>query len=178
MNFGIMSAAMSGSMYIQNQIPQYLLSKMLELGLDTSNVQSASEARALIQQAEAQQKQQAQSKEDNKQGSGANNSGSFSNESPVVRQKAVELAEKVGITVSQNQTIDDILNNIQNVLDKLLKAAADDNDEGLYNTIVALQRQLDSVKAEANGTTEAETKMYSFMDMLAAQNKFTHNLNN
>lgn len=165
MTINAISASMAANMYIaENELPRWIISKLEELGINPEGITSTGHAKELIQKAE-----ESKSKEQNQDQDQDNNSE--------LRKRAVELAEKTGVKVKNSDTTDDIIKNIENVLDKALKIAVSRNDEALYNTIKAYKQQLDGIIADNNGGSISNSIVYSFMDMVAQQNKYALNLN-
>lgn len=170
MSINAISAAMSASVYVQaagNKIPSWFLDKLVDLGINTEEVTSASQAKALISKAE-------ESKEETDDSSEQTDKNG---ESVELRRKAEDLADDLGVKVKESDTIDDIIDNIQDVIDKTMKIAIKDNDEALFNAMKAYQGDLDDIIAENNGGGISNNIVYSFMDMVAEQNKYALKLN-
>lgn len=174
MTVSAISSAMSVYTYLQNStnktLSEDLIEKLSSLGIDPSSVSSTAEALQAISEAE-------ESSETDTESEGDEEEGETSDESPVLRERAERLADKVGIEVSENDTIDDILDNVQDVIDKMLSYAVDKNDRAMYDKFKSYQTDLDNIQSEMNGGGFSGTAVFSFMDMVAEQNKYALNLN-
>ncbi len=176
MTINAISSAMSVSIYLQSaskSLSSDLIEKLLDLGINPSTVTSEAEATRLITEAEETDKA---STSDSEQEEDSSNQSTGSAE---LYNKAVDLADKVGVRVSEGDDIDDILDKVQDVIDKMLSYAIDTNDESLYDKFQVYQSDLDDINAEMNGGgfTYSGTTVYSFMDMVAEQNKYALGLN-
>ena len=168
---GISLFAGANAYSMVNAIPEYLKHKLLEYGIDPESVSSSQEALNLI----------AKAKKDN-QGSivnmQAHEEEGVQNESPLLK-KAKALAAKIGLQVSKNDSLEDILANIQDALNKLLALAKETNDEDLAEKILGFQHELDRLIETKNGGGEVENNsVYAVLDAIAEQNKYALGLNN
>lgn len=158
MSINSISSQTGGNLYISEiKLPKYLLDELEALGIDPSQVKSAADAKKLIQEAN----------ESNNKESFEDNSNTNSN----LRERAEALAEKLNIQVSDNDTIDEILDNVNSVIDFLLNHAIRTNDESEYKKIMHLKNEAKSIEAENNGGSTAQNLVFSYMDLIANQNK-------
>ena len=167
---GVSLFAGANSYMMANAIPEYLKHKLLELGYDPESVSSKQEAMNLI----------AKAKRDNE----AHNvnlqpkQDEIQNDNPLMK-KAKELAARVGVAVSGEDSLEDILSSIQDVLNKLLRVAKQTGDEDLAETVLGFQRDLDKIIEAKNGGGDVENNaVYSVLDAIAEQNKYALGLNN
>lgn len=167
MSINAISAAMSASVYIQqigNKLPEWLIEKLVDAGIDPNDVSSISEGKKLLE--ETPQAPKSDSKD-----------GAQNGESKDLREKAIDLADKLGIKVDDNDKLEDIIQYIQEVIDMVMKAAIAKNDESLFNEMQNYQSDLDGIVAEHNGGGVSNSVVYSFMDMVAEQNKYALGIN-
>ena len=167
---GVSLFAGANSYMMANAIPEYLKHKLLELGYDPESVSSKQEALNLIAKAKRDNEKQAVNLEPKQD--------KIQSDNPLLK-KAKELAEKVGVAVSDDDTLEDILSSIQDVLNKLLKIAKDTCDEDLAETVLGFQHELDRLIEAKNGGGEVENNtVYSVLEAIAEQNKYALGLNN
>ncbi len=164
-----LSLAMAASYQIgnSNTLPNYIKDQLKEIGVDPDSVSGIVQAKKLI--ADAANKADKTNKEESK-----NNN---EDENPDTRQRAIDLANKIGIKVKDSDTTEDILSIIQSVLDRMLKRAVNTEDEALYNRLKELRIELGRIEADEKGAGYSNTSVMSYMDMLANQNKTVHKLN-
>lgn len=148
-----------------NVIPEYIKKKLLELGFDPESVSSLQEALNIVAKAERQKQHQEISIEDRKE--------TAKMEDPLLK-KAKALAAKIGIQVSEDDVLEDVLSKIQTVLNKLLKVAENEGDEDLARKVLSFQHELDRIIEEKNGGGEVSNDtIYNILDAIAQQNKYT-----
>lgn len=134
-------------------------SKLESLGIDSSNVTSEAQAQVLIAQKESEKAQETQKTDS----SGTNSTSSTEEEA---RTEAKSLATTLGLTVSSDDTTEDIISDIQTKITEMMS-----NPE--YRTIaLAYQQQVDSIANKISVTTD----MYSALNQVAANNKYSLNL--
>lgn len=159
MSINAISSAMAGSTYINSissNLPNWLVDKLIDAGIDPVDVTSVYQGKKLLQEVPKVEKD-VKSEEKPKD--------------PLM-DKVLALAEKLGIKVSENDTIEDIMEYIQEVIDALMKMAIKNNDEDLFNQIQKYQNDLNGIIAEYNGGGISNSVVYSFFDMVAEQNKY------
>lgn len=166
MSINAISSAMSASVYLRdvNKLTDEIIEKLNNLGIDPNSVQSVSEANAAIKKAE----------ESNQSETDANSQNNGENKE--LRNKAEDLADKIGVKVSENDTIDDIIDNIKDVIEKMLSYAIDRNDKALYDKFSDYKSDLKDIEADNNGGGYSGIRVFSFMEMIAEQNKFAHGI--
>ena len=102
MSVNAISSAMGASVYLRdvNKLTDDIIEKLNNLGIDPNSVSSVSEANSAIKKAEESNQSQADTTDQN------------NGENQDLRDKAEKLADKIGVKVSENDTIDDIIDNI------------------------------------------------------------------
>lgn len=167
MSINAISSAMGASVYLRdvNKLTDDIIEKLNNLGIDPNSVSSVSEANAAISKAEESSHSESDSTDQN------------NGENQALRDKAEDLADKIGVKVSENDTLDDIIDNITDVIEKMITYAIDRNDKALYDKFSDYKRDLDDIEAENNGGGYSGVRLFSFMEMIAEQNKYAHGLN-
>ena len=167
---GISLFAGANSYIMANAIPEYLKQKLLELGYDPESVSSKQEALNLIAKAKQDNEKEAVNFQPEQE--------EIQTDNPLLK-KAKELAAKIGINISKEDTLENILSKIQDVLNKLLAAAKDNGDEDLAKIVLGFQHELDRIIEAKNGGGEVENNaVYAVLDAIAEQNKYALGLNN
>lgn len=166
MSINAISSAMSASVYLRdvNKLTDDIIEKLNNLGIDPNSVSSVSEANAAIKKAEESNQSDADSTDKN------------NGENQDLRDKVEDLADKIGVKVSENDTIDDIIDNISDVIDKMLAYAIDRNDKSLYDKYSDYKSDLNDIEADNNGGGYSGIRVFSFMEMIAEQNKYAHGI--
>ena len=127
------------------------------LGIDPSTVTSEAQAQILIAQAEAAKQQ--------------NNSGQQQGGNSSEREllsEAKNLASTVGVTVSSNDTLEDIVDNISKELQVMLNS----NDKSKISAAQGYQTQLASISARADSIQNIQQNIFNAMDMISVSNKY------
>lgn len=166
MSINAISSAMSASVYLRdvNKLTDDIIEKLNNLGIDSNSVSSVSEANAAIKKAEESNQSDTDSADKN------------NGENQDLRDRAEDLADKIGVKVSENDTIDDIIDNISDVIDKMLAYAIDRNDKSLYDKYSDYKSDLNDIEADNNGGGYSGIRVFSFMEMIAEQNKYAHGI--
>ena len=154
-----LSSAQAGavSTYQNNTLSAATKQKLEALGIDPSSV--TSEAQALISQAEATQHQQNANSE--------NNGGGNSSEQELMSE-AKSLATAVGASVSSDDTLDDIISNI----DTKIQAMLNSGDENQFKLAQGYQSQLASLSERADTVTSTQNNIFNAMNMVSVSNKY------
>ena len=155
------SSAQAGavSTYQNNTLSAATKQKLEALGIDPSSVTSEAQAQALISQAEATQHQQNANSE--------NNGGGNSSEQELMSE-AKSLATAVGASVSSDDTLDDIINNI----DTKIQAMLNSGDENQFKLAQGYQSQLASLSERADTVTSTQNNIFNAMNMVSVSNKY------
>ena len=156
----------------QSELPLSLINKMKSLGINPDEAGSVAEAYNLIKEAQKNQNVQ------NAQNSSNDETKNNNEESSAARDEAVELANKIGVKVSENDSAEDIISNLKSYIEKMLSYAVDTYDKALYDKFSEYKRLLKDIEPKESGGTFSDTNVFSFMDMVAQQNKFALNLGN
>lgn len=156
-----LSSAQAGavSTYQNNILSAATKQKLEALGIDPSSVTSEAQAQALISQAEATQHQQNANSE--------NNGGGNSSEQELMSE-AKSLATAVGASVSSDDTLDDIISNI----DTKIQAMLNSGDENQFKLAQGYQSQLASLSERADTVTSTQNNIFNAMNMVSVSNKY------
>ena len=156
-----LSSAQAGavSTYQNNTLSAATKQKLEALGIDPSSATSEAQAQALISQAEATQHQQNANSE--------NNGGGNSSEQELMSE-AKSLATAVGASVSSDDTLDDIINNI----DTKIQAMLNSGDENQFKLAQGYQSQLASLSERADTVTSTQNNIFNAMNMVSVSNKY------
>ncbi|MFQ8626285.1 MAG: hypothetical protein ACLSA2_07375 [Candidatus Gastranaerophilaceae bacterium] len=156
-----LSSAQAGavSTYQNNTLSAATKQKLEALGIDPSSVTSEAQAQALISQAEATQHQQNANSE--------NNGGGNSSEQELMSE-AKSLATAVGASVSSDDTLDDIISNI----DTKIQAMLNSGDENQFKLAQGYQSQLASLSERADTVTSTQNNIFNAMNMVSVSNKY------
>ena len=146
------SQSMALSAYKIEELSTSTKMKLEALGIDPSSVTSEAQAQQLIAQAEATKHQQ---------------QGGKSSEQELISE-AKELASKVGVTVSTNDTLDDITGNIA----EEIQAMMDTGDPSKIKAAQQYQSELAAISDEANAITNTQQNIFNAMDMISVSNKY------
>ncbi|MCD8024389.1 MAG: hypothetical protein LUE64_02520 [Candidatus Gastranaerophilales bacterium] len=154
MSISAISAALSASyMYGSSSQLNKLIDKLTEDETSASSVSSASESDISVETEETEETEANQGNSD-------------------LMERAKTLAQKLGIDVNDNDDLDEILDEIQIAIDELMDKAVENNDESLFNVAKGYKSELNMLIEENNGGSVSPTIVYSFMDMIAEQNKY------
>ncbi len=130
------------------------IGKLLSLGIDINEVSSETEAKKLIEEAE---------KEEDKENENSSEDKTKNSEAENLYNDIKNLGRKVGINVSKNENIEDILDKISQRLEEF--------EENSYNSnLNVFQSELDILERQFKNLYSGESSILSAMDMLS-QNK-------
>lgn len=150
----------------QLQISEATKRKLIALGIDPTSVTSEAQAQSLI--LAAQQKQQIQQTAQNDKG---NNNPS---ETELI-SKAKTLADKMGISVSNNESLTDILSSISSKISTL--SAQTNGDNSKIKELQDFQAELSEIQNEFSTVQQNQDSMYNAMNYSANMNKLALGLN-
>ena len=142
----------------QEELSSSTKMKLESLGIDPTTVTSEAQAQALIAQAEATK---------NQQNAGQQQGGGNSSEQELLSE-AKSLASTVGVTVSSNDTIDDIIDNISAQLQVMMNSG----DQLKISQAQSLQTQLASISDRADSIQSTQQNIFNAMNMVSISNKY------
>ena len=131
--------------------------KLEALGIDPSSVTSEAQAQILIAQAEA-------AKQQNNTGQ---QQGGNSSEQELLTE-AKNLATRVGVTVSSNDSLDTIVDNISKEIQIMLNSG----DKSKVSTAQGFQTQLASISERAEAIQSTQQNIFNTMNMISVSNKY------
>ena len=132
--------------------------KLEALEIDPSTVTSEAQAQTLIAQAEAAKHQN---------NAGQQQQGGNSSEQELLSE-AKNLASQVGVTVSSNDSLDTIIDNISKEIQVMLNSG----DKSKMATAQGFQTQLASISGRAESIQSTQQNIFNAMDMISASNKY------
>lgn len=134
-------------------------SKLAELGIQETDGMTESEAQAKI--AQAQQQQIAQNQSENEDNSSEEE----------IRSEAKSLASAVGISVSSDDDVSEILNKIGNELEEMLENA--EGNPSVLSQLSSYLSQLTSLDSQYDNIQTSQNNMYKAMNMVSTNNKIS-----
>lgn len=132
--------------------------KLEALGIDPSTVTTEAQAQTLIAQAEAAKQQN---------NAGQQQQGGNSSEQELLSE-AKNLATEVGVTVSSNDSLDDIVDNISKEIQVMLNSG----DQSKISSAQSYQAQLASISGRAEAIQSIQQNIFNAMDMISVSNKY------
>lgn len=132
--------------------------KLEALGIDPSTVTTEAQAQTLIAQAEAAKQQN---------NAGQQQQGGNSSEQELLSE-AKNLATEVGVTVSSNDSLDDIVDNISKEIQVMLNSG----DQSKISSAQSYQAQLTSISGRAEAIQSTQQNIFNAMDMISVSNKY------
>ena len=142
----------------QEELSSSTKMKLESLGIAPTTVTSEAQAQALIAQAEATK---------NQQNAGQQQGGGNSSEQELLSE-AKSLASTVGVTVSSNDTLDDIIDNISAQLQVMMNSG----DKSKISQAQSLQTQLASISDRADSIQSTQQNIFNAMNMVSISNKY------
>lgn len=141
--------------------------KLQALGIDPSCVTSEAQAQSLINAAQTRQQVQKANNE-------SNSKNTCSSEAELI-SRAKSLASKLGVSVSNNSPLTEILSSISSKINSLSNQSS---TEG-YNIqkLQQFQAELYSIQNEYSTVKQSQNSMYTAMNLTANMNKFSLGLN-
>lgn len=140
-----------------NQLSEETKAKLQALGINPTTVSSEAEAQSLIAQVEA------MSKTDQ-----ARPQSNSSDQTLLTRAK--DLAEEVGVKVSQTDTTDEICEKIAQKIEQLVAQCG--NDSSQMSNIEEYQRELASIDSRYSTKIDSQESIFAAMNMISASNKY------
>ena len=159
-SIGSMSSIQSAavSTYKQEELSSSTKLKLEALGIDPASVTSEAQAQTLIAQAEAAKQQNS---------AGQQQQGGNSSEQELLTE-AKNLATQVGVTVSSNDSLDDIVDNISKEIQVMLNS----QDKSEVSAAQSYQTQLASISGRAEAIQSTQQNIFNAMDMISISNKY------
>ena len=133
------------------------------LGIDTSSIITEAQGQAALKSAKTKTEQPQKTQATNKNSSMAE-----------IKDEAKQLAAKIGVSVSDNDKIDEILTKISAKIESLKSAAGGDKTK--TSEIDGYQAQLESITNSLNSTKSAQSQLSASMNNMAMMNKILLNL--
>ena len=149
--------AMAVSAYKKDELSTSTKMKLEALGIDPTTVTSEAQAQQLIAHAEATKHQHNYQE---KQGGNTSEQQLLS--------EAKELASKVGVTVSTEDTLDDITGNIAD----RIQAMMDSGDPSKIKKAQEYQTELGAISDKADSISITQQNIFNAMDMISVSNKY------
>ena len=156
------SSSISSSYITQSSdtLSEETKAKLTALGIDPSTVSSESEAQSIIAQAEAAAQIEEQSGEQ---------ASSSSSEQDLI-SKAQELADKVGVSLSQNDSLDEMCGKISAKIESLTEQCG--TDAAKLSTLQGYSQELANINAQYAQVQTNQQNMFAAMNMLSVSNKY------
>lgn len=151
----------------QNNISSSTKVKLESLGVNISTVSSESEAQDLINKLKAAKAGTAQQTQEAKK----EESTTFTSEAETL-SSAKSLANSMGLVVASDATAEDIINQISTKIRQLATSSSQSEREMAQ----AYQSQLNSIATQYQSLQNNQTNMYSAMNMMSINNKYSLNL--
>ena len=146
------------SIYKTEELSSTTKLKLEALGIDPSTVTTEAQAQTLIAQAEAAKQQN---------NAGQQQQGGNSSEQELLSE-AKNLATEVGVTVSSNDSLDDIVDNISKEIQVMLNSG----DQSKVSSAQSYQAQLASISGRAETIQSTQQNIFNAMDMISVSNKY------
>lgn len=153
-----MQTAVISSYKTETELSSSTKLKLEALGIDPSTVTSEAQAQTLIAQAEAAKHQN---------NAGQQQQGGNSSEQELLSE-AKNLASQVGVTVSSNDSLDTIIDNISKEIQVMLNSG----DKSKMATAQGFQTQLASISGRAESIQSTQQNIFNAMDMISVSNKY------
>lgn len=153
-----MQTAVISSYKTETELSSSTKLKLEALGIEPSTVTSEAQAQTLIAQAEAAKHQN---------NAGQQQQGGNSSEQELLSE-AKNLASQVGVTVSSNDSLDTIIDNISKEIQVMLNSG----DKSKMATAQGFQTQLASISGRAESIQSTQQNIFNAMDMISVSNKY------
>lgn len=151
----------------QNNISSSTKVKLESLGVNISTVSSESEAQDLINKLKAAKVGTAQQTQEAKK-----EESTTSTSEAETLSSAKSLASSMGLVVASEATAEDIINQISTKIRQLATSSSQAEREMAQ----AYQTQLNSIATQYQSLQNNQTNMYSAMNMMSINNKYSLNL--
>lgn len=134
--------------------------KLAALGINSEGMSEA-EAQMIIQQSQTEEKSN----------TGENKENSTESE---ILSDAKSLAAKVSVSVSTNDDISDVLDNISTKLESMVEDAK--NNPTHLTNVTTHFLELESLDSQYNNMQNSQSNMYAALNMVSSYNKLSHGL--
>lgn len=155
------STLMSSSSSSEQSLTDTTKKKLEALGLDTSNIQTETQGQQKLQEA-----QQSQSQQQN-QGQSQNNNSSQTD----LISEAKSLAGKVGASISDTDSIDDMISKLSTKISAIKTDAGEDNTK--LQQAQQYQSELDSLQNQYTQSQQLQSMLAGSMNAMANANKIS-----
>ena len=152
----------------QSNISSSTKVKLESLGVNISTVSSESEAQELINKLKAAKAGTTQQAQETKQ----DEANTTSTSEAETLSSAKSLASSMGLVVASEATAEDIINQISTRIRQLATSSSQAEREMAQ----AYQTQLNSIATQYQSLQSNQTNMYSAMNMMSINNKYSLNL--
>ena len=152
----------------QNNISSSTKVKLESLGVNISTVSSESEAQELINKLKVAKAGTTQQAQETKQ----DEANTTSTSEAETLSSAKSLASSMGLVVASEATAEDIINQISTRIRQLATSSSQAEREMAQ----AYQTQLNSIATQYQSLQSNQTNMYSAMNMMSINNKYSLNL--
>jgi len=150
------------------------------LGIDTSNIKTESQGQITLQSMQGGNSTQEVGQAKQAQGSAA---GGGSSELDSLKDEAIALAEKVGVSVSSDDDIDDIMDAISDAITQLQTEAANDPDkiaqvqeyQAEYDTLC---QSVSFAQASSEASLIQSSSLQTSLNAMASYNKASISISN
>lgn len=153
-------ASKTGSYNKKSSLTQETLGKLLALGIDISSVSSETEAKKIIEEEEAKKSSDKEEETDKKQNT---------SEEEALLNDIKNLARKLGITVTNNDKI-------KNIFDEISEQIEDIKDNSYNSNLNVFISEYDLLKNQFKNMYSGESSLLNAMDMISKTNKAAFNL--
>lgn len=152
--------------------------KLEALGIDTSKIKTEAEGQQKLKEAQASQASQASQAA---QGPQSKQQQSAASQMEEITDQVTTLAAEVGVTISSNDQLSDVMNSISARISEMTVQAGQDTQKlqivSLYqNELSAISGEYQSFQAQQQATQSSQSQLAGGMDSLASYNKIFHNL--
>jgi hypothetical protein len=142
-----------------NYLSEETKRKLKALGIDPTTVTSEAQAKKLIEKAEANSSVKETTKTEDK---------SVSTSESEVLTKAKNLAQKMGVKLSKNMSIDEILKSISEKISEMLNS----EDDGAQELAKGFQQEFSEISNEYTPVKQNQNSMYAMLTQSANINKY------
>lgn len=141
-------------------LSQETIRKLSALGIDISSVSSESDAKKIIEEEEAKKSSDTDNESENKQNT---------SDEEALLNDIKNLARKLGISINQNDKIDNIFDEISSNIDEMKNNSYNSN----LNVFIS---EFDLLKTQFKNMYSGDSSLLSAMDMLSKTNRASFNL--
>jgi predicted RNase H-like nuclease (RuvC/YqgF family) len=151
------------------QLSETTKKKLQDLGIDSSNIKTEAQAQQAIKEKEA-TTANSQNSQQKSQDNGQPPQGGQSQSSSIITE-AKSLASKVGASVSDSDSADDIISKVSAKISSIKAEAGD--DETKLKQVESYQNELSLLQKQASQQQQMQSMLTGSMDAMAAANKLS-----